>query len=204
MFKEIPASESSKSRRKLVFGHGVNDADYIVRPRVNGKLLMCPFYTKWHGMFKRCYSDKAHKQRPKYAGCTVCDEWKVFSNFKRWMKLQDWEGKDIDKDIAITGNKIYSPNTCIFVTQEINKLLGDHGSARGDHSQGVFLDKRYGTFQAACNDNGKKKHLGSFGTESKASNAYKKFKSKVILETAMKQDEPLKSYLIRISNEYLA
>ena len=203
MFKEIPASIISTSRRKLVFGHGINDAKYIVRPRIEGKLYICPFYSKWHGMFKRCYSEKAHKQRPKYAECSVCDEWLIFSNFKDWMTKQDWRGKDLDKDLAVSGNKVYSPDRCIFVTQEINKLLDDHGAARGEQPQGVYFDKRYGTFQSCCNNNGQKKHLGSFSNAEGASGAYKKFKSMVILETALKQVQPLRGYLIRISGEYL-
>jgi len=39
------------------------------------------------------------------------------------MERQDWEGKHLDKDILIPGNKIYSPDRCIFVSSLINLLI---------------------------------------------------------------------------------
>ena len=32
---------------------------------------------------------------------------------------------NLDKDILIKGNKIYSPKTCIFVPNDINVLFGE-------------------------------------------------------------------------------
>ena len=47
--------------------------------------------------------------------CSVCEEWKHFSNFKKWFDENYIEGFDIDKDILIKGNKVYSPEACSFV-----------------------------------------------------------------------------------------
>ena len=78
---------------------------------------MCPYYMKWHGMLQRCHSVAyiKKKKNPTYKDCWACDEWLLFSNFKAWMRAQEWEGKHIDKDLLITGNKKkYSPETSYF------------------------------------------------------------------------------------------
>lgn len=49
------------------------------------------------------------------SGCSVCEEWLTFSNFKRWMEQQDYEGKALDKDLLVSQNKTYSSETCVFV-----------------------------------------------------------------------------------------
>jgi len=116
---------------------------------------------------------------------------------------QDWEGKQLDKDIKFTGNKVYSPETCIFVPQQINSLLTDRRAERGSESQGVHFNIRDNKFQANCSVNGRKKHLGYFDKEEDAAVAYKEFKSKHVHGVAMEQADPLRTYLIRISREYL-
>jgi hypothetical protein len=44
----------------------------------------------------------------------------------------------LDKDILYKGNKIYSPDTCVFVPQEINALFVKNDANRGDLPIGVF------------------------------------------------------------------
>ena len=39
-FVEIPASKKSLAYRRPVYGIGTNDAEYITRPRVNGKQVI--------------------------------------------------------------------------------------------------------------------------------------------------------------------
>lgn len=116
------------AKRKPKFGVGINDADYKVQLliRENGRLFClwkCPFYVVWSDMLMRCYSEKYQRKSPTYVGCTVCEEWLIFSNFKAWMEKQDWEGKVLDKDLLVEGNKIYSPSTCKFLPNEINQFL---------------------------------------------------------------------------------
>ncbi len=206
-FIEVPASKQSISMRGFVYGAGVNDSDYITKLQVDGKTLMCPFYIKWRNMIERCYSDKFQKIQPTYKGCSVCKEWLIFSSFKSWMIKQDWQDKQLDKDILIQGNKTYSPETCLFVTRQVNMLLNDSERHRGDFSLGVVYDKSLGKLKATCRDaNGKSKHLGVFDSESKAHETYKEFKYSVIKSIANKQDEPLRSALlnhkIRAYNEH--
>ena len=49
---------------KLTYGFGVNDAPYQVKPIVNGKRLVCPYYRKWHNMLRRCYSKGLPLEEP--------------------------------------------------------------------------------------------------------------------------------------------
>lgn len=197
-FKEIPASKKSLAQRNLSFGVGLNDSQYLTEFKSNGKRVSCPFYAKWQNMLKRCYSKSYQKRQPTYKGCSVCEEWLTFSNFKAWMIKQDWKGKVLDKDLLVKGNKVYSPDYCVFVSNKINNLILDSNSRRGNYAKGVCF--RFGKFQSWCGLDGKSKHLGSFNTEKEASEAYRSFKAKLIYSIAIDQKEPLKSALIRISD----
>ena len=120
---------------------GVNDADYTVIPTVNGKQVVCTFYRAWTAMLKRCYNPTYQANNPTYIGCTVCDEWLTFSNFKKWMMRQDFQGKQLDKDLLVKGNKLYSPETCVFVDGMINTFTIDSGAIRGDYPIGGLLSQ---------------------------------------------------------------
>ncbi|PHS02450.1 MAG: hypothetical protein COA78_21250 [Blastopirellula sp.] len=195
MFIEIPLGNKSNMRR-LVFGVGLNDAEYIVKPIINGKQLCCPYYAKWKDMIVRCYSEKEQKRYPTYIGCTVCGEWLFFSKFKAWMINQDWQDKQLDKDLLVQGNKLYSPETCLFISSAINKLLINRKASRGIHSQGVDFNRRANQYRARVRVNGKSKHLGFFDTDNEAFNSYKVAKYEIIKDIALQQTEPLKSALL--------
>lgn len=188
--------------RKLVFGAGINDADYVVRPTVNGEQVFCPFYRTWQEMLRRCYSAMYQEKYPTYKGCTVCDEWLTFSTFKKWMAEQEWEGMCLDKDLLKYSNKVYSPETCLFVTNAINALLKTSGAARGIYPQGVGWKKTSGKLGAQISKHGKIVHLGLFDDVKLAADAYNNSKAKYIYEIAQEQIEPLRSALLRHSDIY--
>jgi hypothetical protein len=182
---------------RRIYGIGINDANYVVKPIVNGKREYCPYYTRWADMIKRCYSDKFLRDVPSYIGCTVSSEWLTFSNFRAWMVKQDWEGNHLDKDIIVKGNKVYSADTCCFVTQEVNKLILDGHSRRGPNPQGVNLDKRDNTYQASIRTYGKQKTIGCFSTAKEASKAYIKAKHAHIMAIAVEiSDNRIRNGLI--------
>ncbi len=169
---------------KLVCGIGVNDADYVVQVKetigyVDGKqkqrlVYMCPFYQTWKDMIKRGYSEKLKLRHKTYRDCTVCEEWHLFSTFRKWMETQDWEGKQLDKDLLVPANKVYSPETCVFVSQQVNLFLIDRGSKRGKYKIGCCWNKREGKFQSNCGNpfTGKSQHLGNFTDEEGAHQAW--------------------------------
>jgi len=192
------------SNRKLVYGIGVNDADYFTNPIINGKRVECPYYRTWKGILRKCYDTEYHIKRPSYKGCEISKEWHSFMDFRKWMMKQDWVNKELDKDILIPNNKLYSKDTCIFVDSDINKLILDNGASRGKYPIGVSLRKSTGRYKSYIRDNGKKKHLGYFSTPEEASKEYRIAKSKIILDkTSVIKDVRLKKALTNRALELL-
>ena len=105
-----------KSKESIVYGVGINDADY----QVSKGSWRCPFYKHWKNMLARCYSPAFQRNQPLYVGCTVDPRWHRFSHFRSWMETQDWEGKQLDKDRKVLGNKVYGPDTCLWLTRKEN------------------------------------------------------------------------------------
>jgi len=191
-------------KKKLVYGVGVNDANYAVKPMVNGKQQACPFYTTWKSMLERCYSPKFHAKYSTYKGCTTVPEWLSFMSFRSWMIGHPWNGNELDKDIIFPGNKVYSPDTCCFVSRAVNSLLNDNGADRGRWPQGVNWDKNSQKFKSQIAINGQKKHLGRFTSQEDAHNAYCKAKSEYLAQHALAQSDPrIRSGLLKHAKIFL-
>lgn len=200
-FKEVKANKRSLWLRRLVYDVGVNDSDYLTECTIDGKRIKCPYYRKWVAMLERGYSPKYHAKFPTYKDCTVAPEWLTFSIFKEWMIQQDWQGNVLDKDLLVQGNKLYSPETCIFVSSQINGLLIDSGASRGKYPIGVSCKKATGKYVAQCNVAGKTKNIGQFDTPAEAHERYKAFKYGMITGIALCQEEPLQSALMNYKIE---
>lgn len=179
--------------RRLICGVGINDADYVtqVMETIGYKKQrlswICPFYAKWKGMITRCYSDKYKEKRPSYEGARVCDDWIYFSKFKAWMETQNWESAVLDKDLLLEGNKLYSPETCVFISAALNSFLTTRDAERGEFPLGVNFCKQNGKYRAECGGgkNGKR-HVGYFDNPEDAHQAWKEEKAnraKILLET---------------------
>lgn len=194
---------------KLICGIGVNDADYVVVEReeigyVDGKrkqkiVWECAYYKVWTSMLSRCYSTKYQEKHPTYKGCSVSDEWLTFSNFKSWMEKQDWEGKQLDKDLLFEGNKVYSAETCVFVSREVNMFATDRGAARGEWLIGVYWNKEVNKFKSQCSNpfTKKREYLGLFTSELEAHQAWRKRKLELAYELAdIQTDERVAKALI--------
>jgi hypothetical protein len=157
-------------------------------------------YNVWKDIFKRCYSEKNLDKQPSYKGCTVAEEWYNFQNFARWYDQNYYEvdglKSALDKDILIKGNKIYSPETCVFVPQRINQLFVKNDISRGNLPLGVRVSGD--RFLAVC-----KKYLGTFETIDDAFNKYKVYKENYIKEVAeeYKGKIPVKLYNAMITYE---
>ena len=200
---------------KLVCGVGINDADYVVVEwetigYVNGKrklklVWMCPYYRVWHNMLNRCYSTKYQERQPTYVGCSVSEEWLRFSNFKRWMECQDWEGMQLDKDLLFEGNKVYSGDTCVFVTKAVNTFTLDSGASRGECLIGVNWHKENSKFSSKCSNpfTKKREHLGYFNCEEQAHEVWLKRKLELAhLLAAEQTDEMVAKALIERYTNY--
>ena len=206
-------------KNKLVYGVGINDADYklyIVEelPKTNGKqkqkiIWECPFYSRWKHMLRRCFCNELKTKHPTYKDVTCCKEWLTFSNFKSWMEQQDWEGKALDKDLLVYKNKIYSPETCVFIEEPLNLFLTLRGRDRGKYPIGVSYrtdPKRVNPLKhpyiAHIKDRGYTKHLGCFSTPEEAHKAWQKAKIKKAQDLAVSQtDERVIKGLQRVADK---
>jgi hypothetical protein len=86
-----------------------------------------PLYCVWENMIQRCENPKAINYCDYGAkGAVICDEWRSnFKSFYDWSINNGWcrgERLKLDKDIKsdIKPGKLYSPNTCCFVTAKNN------------------------------------------------------------------------------------
>ena len=88
---------------KLIYGWGINDVycNVYKTETSDGKrknVWQCPYYRDWCSLLSRVFSKKTGTT---YKNVLICDEWKLFSNFKKWVDSQpnrNWENCQIDKD----------------------------------------------------------------------------------------------------------
>lgn len=73
-------------------------------------------YQVWHNMLLRCYYEKDRHKNKAYANVSVCEEWFNYSNFHKWFEENYIEGMQLDKDMLSKESKIYSPQTCCFLS----------------------------------------------------------------------------------------
>lgn len=147
-------------------------------------------FITWANMLRRCYRKDEFKARPTYKDCKFCDEWLYYPNFKEWYKENYYKVNNqkmaLDKDILNKGNKVYSPDTCVFVPQYINSLFVKSNSSRGNLPIGVYCDKntkKYNIRTYKFNTTTKKSIpfvMCGFDVPEEAFNTYKKVKEENI------------------------
>ena len=156
-------------KKGLVLGVGINDL-----PRFHG----CPFYSRWKGVLRRCFGDRSHDH---YRDCRIAEEWLRFSSFKSWMENQPWSGNHLDKDILSPGEKIYRPETSVFIPAYLNNLVIDRPSQHGDLPVGVSRTQRGKPFMARVHWlDGGRTSVGSFDCQSEAHKAWAHAKAGVM------------------------
>lgn len=159
----------------------------------NGKITKA--YHAWSAMLERCHCPNLQARYPPYIDCTACEEWLNFQSFAEWHwenYPQDGEKYQLDKDLKVIGNKIYSPETCLFVSGVVNNFTTDNGADRGRCMIGVCWDKQREKFQSNCRNPLTKKveFLGRFTDELSAHMSWRKRKSELAYELAMMQVNP--------------
>jgi hypothetical protein len=149
----------------------------------------------WNNMHTRCYNSNYHKARPGYAECTICDQWldeetgkQAFYDFVdgHYYTLESGECVDLDKDILIKGNKVYSPETCIFAPQSINVMF-EHSIGKEGRELPIgvtYIDKTKNHYKASISIEGRTVALGYYSTPEEAFSIYKKHKEAAILAKA--------------------
>lgn len=90
-------------------------------------------YRLFKNMMDRSYGEDYHERNPTYKDCSVAERWHNFQNFcediqylegyNSW--VLDRSTYELDKDIKVKGNKVYSKDTCMFVTRGKNNKSGN-------------------------------------------------------------------------------
>lgn len=149
----------------------------------------------WNNLLKRVFDSKCHVTQPTYRDTSICDEWLNFQNFAEWcytqkfFNMKDEFGKIycLDKDLLVKGNKIYSPETCRFIPNEVNVLFTTRKACRGKTPIGVSFHKKTKKFQASLSNLGStNQYLGLYETPEEAFQAYKTAKESYIKDVAEK------------------
>lgn len=179
------------------FGEGIH------KYMENGK--MTHKYKTWHGMMRRCYDEKFENKTTIYKDVTVAEVWHNFQNFGDWYEenyyVIDGHRMCLDKDILIKGNRIYSPDTCIFVPSYINTLFVNQDSIKGEIPTCTFYDpnkkseKKYTVRTHSV-------HIGVYKTPEEAFHAYKRHKELLLRDAANEYKDKIPERLYKAMLNY--
>lgn len=168
------------------------------------------WYDYWRSMIERVTSNNNGNLRT-YIEATLCEDWYNYQNFAKWAEENYYQVQDLkmelDKDILVKGNKLYSPETCVFVPHNINTLFVKADKSRGDLPIGAYWHERDQEYRAQCSyitDKGvrKNKWLGGYDNPEDAYMAYKRFKESHIKDIAEKYKEYIPDKLYKALYKY--
>ena len=138
-------------------------------------------------MIDRCYWKGYQETYTSYIGCTMSENFKYFPYFKEWCNSQigfNLPTYQLDKDLLVKGNKVYSEDTCCFVPREINNLTIWRKKDRGNHPLGVCWDVKSSKYRSQIQQGDKRVVLGWFDSEFEAFAVYKQAKEAYIKSKA--------------------
>lgn len=173
----------------------------------DGKTL--PEYTQWSDMLLRA-TKKFQLRYSTYAGCSVEPAWENYDNYYSWAETQvgflsrDGKGKlfNLDKDLLVKGNKLYSSETCVFIPHELNGFLLTQGNNRGLFPIGVSKSTTRGRFLARIRHSGRKHSLGTFTCPDEAHKVYCEAKESIAKELAVKYQGLVDQRVIDALNQF--
>lgn len=154
------------------------------KAKIKGKSVQ--HYSIWTGAVMRCYCPVRLAKRPSYNGCTLSKEFLCYQNFAEWYTTHESYGLgyELDKDLLVKGNKVYSAETCTLIPREINLAIRTDRKKNSDLPVGV-LENKIGGYIAGVRIKSKDCHLGTFNTVEEASAAYVKAKEAYVKEVAL-------------------
>lgn len=185
--------------KKSVFGIGYIGFGRFVpgeRRMSSGEERMSPIiHRHWRHVLERTVADR---EISRYEDCTVVDDWHCFQDFAEWAVIQknafavEGSGRlyHLDKDMVKEGNRIYCPEYCVFLPNEVNcfyvkKEVGNTGFLGVNR-----IKPRRSTYKtgyiARCNKGDVREYLGFYDTPEEAHAVYKKHKEEYAKELALK------------------
>jgi len=162
---------------KSVFGVGyIGIGNYSTKQK--------DIYFGWSSMIRRCYSKVYQNLQPTYIGTKVCDEWHNFQNFAKWYdenfpKHIEGVRFQLDKDLLQQDimDRIYSPETCVFLPSYVNSFLPNRNKKL--EPVGIYWNKKLKKWRVKITDFNTKKliHLGLFLDKDEAIEVYEKYRA---------------------------
>ena len=134
-------------------------------------------YAVWSLMLSRCYDPNFQIKTPTYKDVEVCAQWHNFSVFSLWFyRYYPRDGLDyeLDKDVLCGSDKVYGPDTCLFLPRELNIFMArDIRSNNTSGHRGVTWNKLRSRWIARIYKEEKHCSLGSFKNIDEAAEAYR-------------------------------
>lgn len=184
---------------------------WLKRYRVNNKSILTYSGARWSEMERRCKAGGTYQTKhPTYKG--VENGFKYFQEFAEWFTAQKGyeERWDLDKDLLLRGNKVYSKTTCILLPRELNNLILKNDARRGRLPIGVS-EVIGGWYMAKCSnglsgEDKKQLVLGYYKTPEEAFLSYKEYKESLIKFKAekWKSEIDVRAYNALMSYEVLS
>jgi hypothetical protein len=176
-----------RTSTRMIYGAGIDDFDGTTKKKG------CPFHRRWRNLIARVYSGS----EADYEDCEVCCDWLTFSKFRDWMASQDWDGKELDKDILHLGNLLYSPERCAFVDPRLNRLFRRYPNNKSGLPRGVSKQARFVALEIV---DGKRVEIGRFDDPISAHFAWVTARMNTLIEIASTQSDPIRSAIINRAN----
>lgn len=182
--KNCTTKRSDKQPFDLVHGVGIKSKG---KYKFSDNGVPTKVYDVWRRMISRCYCLKTQARTPSYIGCSVHPDWHDFQDFAEWFEGHKYSNLDyqLDKDILKRGNKVYGPDTCCLVPQELNSVIVSRHTGDELYPQGVYFQRAINKFSSRISVNGRKRHLGCFLTADDAYKAYVVAKEAYVKEKAI-------------------
>ena len=149
---------------------------------------------KYNNLYNRCYNERVHELKPWYRDCTICDEWLSLpgrnedktgrQRFIDWVNdgnFYEIEGEptvELDHNILVKGNTIYSPETCIYAPKSINSMFSGFHGRKNDLPVGV-LQLPNGLYKPQVQD-----FKWAFKTQEEAWQIYAEYQKGRVIEVA--------------------
>lgn len=194
--KEVTSGAVKDPYRPRICGVGyVGEGVYPMTYYRKGKKYHTPAYEVWSSKIKNCYGNT--KMSHVYQDVTFCQEWLCFQVFAKWFYEQVriyGKGGFVDKDLLFLGNKIYSPETCVYIPPAVNSLFtGASGNINGVHFDNTKKKWVAQIQNGLLCSNGKKRqtYLGMYVDKSLADTAYYEAKLAHVKSVALKYQEKL-------------
>lgn len=163
----------------------------------------------WRHVLERTIAGRDIKR---YEDCQVVEEWYNFQNFCEWaIKQKNSTRKEengrlwhLDKDMVSRGNRLYCPELCVFLPNEVNafytkKEIGNTGYPGVNYIKPGSKNAKEG-YIARCCIGEERKYLGYYYSPEQAFEKYRQCKEAAARELANKWEGEIDPRVI----EYLA